>query len=105
VASIADIAVGSGWEEVQPLGKGGQSEVFLVRSPDRVRERRDCVEQMWRALEQSQFDKFANFSRDYSRPDNDSELGAMKVFKITRGASWIMRLTPQREKCGDSRMS
>jgi hypothetical protein len=27
------------WEEIKPLGEGGQSQVFLVRSPKRVAER------------------------------------------------------------------
>ena len=76
----------SGWEEIRPLGEGGQSEVFLVRRPERAQERRKCVEQMRTAMDRSKMDEFASLSWAYARPDDDSELGALKVFKISRGA-------------------
>src|SRR5258708_986692 len=39
------ISVG-GWEELKPLGEGGQSKVFLVRSPGRIQERRDVIQRV-----------------------------------------------------------
>jgi serine/threonine protein kinase len=80
---------------VRPLGSGGQSEVYLVRNPMRVRERQLCLETMRTALENSRDEQgprmsavageFAQLSYDYARPDNDDELGALKVFQITGG--------------------
>ncbi len=32
------------WEQIKPLGGGGQSDVFLVRSPERTRERAQSIE-------------------------------------------------------------
>jgi serine/threonine protein kinase len=75
----------AGWEKVTPLGEGGQSEVFLVRSPERVEERRKCVEHLRLALDNSKVDEFASLSWTYARPDHDSELGALKVFKLAHG--------------------
>jgi serine/threonine protein kinase len=76
----------SGWEKDGPLGAGGQSEVFLVRSPERVKERQTCVDQMRIALDRNKLDEFASLSRTYARPEDDSALGALKVFKIRHGA-------------------
>jgi serine/threonine protein kinase len=75
----------SGWEKVRPLGQGGQSEVFLVRRPERVKERRECVDQMRIALDRGKMDEFASLSWTYARPELDAELGALKVFKISQG--------------------
>ncbi len=36
---VASMAKREEWEEKRALGQGGQSEVFLVRSPERVVER------------------------------------------------------------------
>ncbi len=80
-----DISDYSGWEKVRPLGEGGQSEVFLVRRPARVKERRECVDHLRLALDNSKMDEFASLSWTYARPDHDSELGALKVFKIPHG--------------------
>jgi serine/threonine protein kinase len=74
-----------GWEKVRPLGEGGQSEVFLVRNPQRVRERQKNVADLRLAFDNGRFDEFANLSWSYARPEDDAELGALKVFKIPIG--------------------
>ena len=33
-----------GWEQLEPLGEGGQSKVFLVRNPGRVQERKGVIQ-------------------------------------------------------------
>src|SRR5947209_7459924 len=84
------------WEQIERLGEGGQSEVFLVRSQARQAERQKCLEDMMEALalsrpsssvitrlppEQS-VNQLATSLATYTRPDLTSELGALKVFKI-----------------------
>jgi serine/threonine protein kinase len=70
------------WEEVSRLGKGGQSEVFLVRSPARVAERLDCLRTIRQAQDADKRADLANAIVTYARPDSPSELGAMKKFVI-----------------------
>jgi len=36
------------WQEVRPLGGGGQSHVFLVRTPERVAEREAFLQRIQR---------------------------------------------------------
>lgn len=85
-----------GWEKVGPLGQGGQSDVFLVRSPERVSERRNCLTLMDNALmlktersgqRDGKLASLAEASWNYARPDMDSELGALKVFRNRQGGS------------------
>jgi serine/threonine protein kinase len=82
-----------GWEIIDPLGSGGQSDVSLVRSPERVQQRKNCLKVIGKTLMASpvhidQRDEglgaFAKASWDYARPEEDSELGALKVFKSRR---------------------
>jgi hypothetical protein len=70
------------WERIRRLGKGGQSEVFLVRSPARVAQRAECLRTIRAALDQDRRADLADSMWLYARPDSVSELGAMKVFKI-----------------------
>jgi hypothetical protein len=70
------------WEEITRLGGGGQSEVFLVRSPARVVERADCLQTIRKAQDEDKRADLANAIVTYARPDLLSELGAMKKFKI-----------------------
>jgi serine/threonine protein kinase len=70
------------WEQVRRLGGGGQSDVFLVRSPARATQRAACLRTMRAALDQDKRAELAEAMWSYSRPDSLSELGAMKVFKI-----------------------
>jgi serine/threonine protein kinase len=81
-----------GWEELKLLGEGGQSKVFLVRSPGRVQERKDVIQEVLGAnpwtvamYEKERFeriDRLATALGKYSRPEKLSELGALKMFKI-----------------------
>jgi len=74
------------WEEIEPLGGGGQSNVFLVRSPKRVAQRTKCLEEIQVNIENCQRENMAGLANavwNYARPEIPSELGALKVFKIT----------------------
>lgn len=70
------------WERISRLGGGGQSDVFLVRSPARVTQRAACIRTIKAALDRDKEPDFADAVWSYSRPDTLSELGAMKEFKI-----------------------
>lgn len=84
------------WEQLEPLGEGGQSRVFLVRSPGRNQERRDVIQQVlganpWeiRINDQERVERIhrlATALSKYARPDRTSELGALKMFKIPVGS-------------------
>ena len=70
------------WERVERLGGGGQSDVFIVRSPERVSERENCLVRMRVALASNNHAEFADAAHLYSRQESVIELGALKVFKI-----------------------
>src|SRR5215472_3906321 len=70
------------WEQIERLGEGGQSEVFLVRNPKRSSEREKCLEQIRFALNADKRAELATAVWSYARPDLPSEMGALKVFKI-----------------------
>jgi serine/threonine protein kinase len=70
------------WEVIEPLGAGGQSEVFLARNPERQSERANCLEGIRSALDGDKRAELAVAIWSYARPDLPSELGALKVFKI-----------------------
>jgi len=74
------------WEEIETLGGGGQSDVYLVRTPERMAERQKSVDTL-KALSGLGLDnetarKFAKAAWSCARPELPSELGALKVFKI-----------------------
>jgi serine/threonine protein kinase len=83
------------WERVSPtkLGEGGQSEVYLVRTPERTKQRARSLEVInshiptaisFTTPEEkiSVNVRFAEAIRDYTSPDLPKELGAMKEFKL-----------------------
>jgi serine/threonine protein kinase len=70
------------WEEIKPLGGGGQSDVFLVRNRERQSERANCLKGIRSALDGDKRAELAVAIWSYARPDLPSELGALKVFKI-----------------------
>jgi Protein kinase domain len=82
------------WEELKPLGGGGQSMVFLVRSPQRFQEREEIFQKVrganpWAPYAggnpteiRERIDVLARSLWSYARPDLDAELGALKRFKI-----------------------
>ncbi len=80
-----------GWETIKQLGEGGQSRVFLVRSPLRVEERQGVVQEVmqsnpWSIYESSEcterIARLATSLWKYARPEEVSELGALKKFNI-----------------------
>jgi serine/threonine protein kinase len=76
------------WQEIEPLGEGGQSKVFKVRRPERTAERARCVEEVILhsgGVNAKGAPIFAQAVWNYARPGSMAELGALKVFK-TRGA-------------------
>ena len=78
------------WEVIgDRLGEGGQSEVFLVRGPERVNARRNDISRIlsfspWGTsmAGEQRTGEFADAVADYARTELPSELGAMKVFKL-----------------------
>jgi serine/threonine protein kinase len=82
VAEETEAPVEAQWERVKRLGGGGQSDVFLVRSPARATQRAACLRTVRTALDQDKRAELADAMWSYSRPDSLSELGAMKVFRI-----------------------
>jgi hypothetical protein len=85
-------------EEMEPfgeclakLGEGGQSNVYLVRRPDRVTERQECIKKLnsspWPngSTDEARLKEFADAFVRFSRQDEPSELGALKIFKIPVG--------------------
>jgi hypothetical protein len=90
----ATVTLVGGWEQLTPLGEGGQSKVFLVRSPRRVEARRIATQQVLKANPWAPYvggnpneqvdrvDRLATSLLNYVRPDDVSELGALKMFKF-----------------------
>lgn len=76
-----------GWEIVEPLGGGGQSEVFLARSPARVAEREKCLQGVRASLDADKRADLATAIWSYARPESHTELGALKVFKMREGGA------------------
>jgi len=79
----------SDWEKVdpdKPLGKGGQSTVFLVRRPERRAARKKSFETIKALAGGGLYEhtgtalEFAKATMDIAREDHPSELGALKVF-------------------------
>jgi serine/threonine protein kinase len=75
------------WDRIRPLGGGGQSDVFLVRRPDRSVERDQCLARIRTALDGDKREELATAIYAYARPDTEAELGALKIFKIPRDES------------------
>src|SRR5258708_35062372 len=73
------------WEEIKPLGEGGQSQVFLVRDPKRIAKRAGSLVKIQQHAGGSLLEGAAELAEatwNYARPEIPSELGALKVFKI-----------------------
>lgn len=82
-----------GWQpSVPPLGKGGQGTVYLATRPERVQQRNDLAQQAiaanpWELRLNSEerperVKKLAPALYEYARPNDASEVGALKVFDI-----------------------
>ncbi len=101
----------SDWERVSEakLGGGGQSDVYLVRTPERTKKRIASLAAINRftpvkTVTAEQITKanieYVEAIREYTRPDLPSELGAMKEFncvimqrKVNSGWSWKSRFS------------
>jgi serine/threonine protein kinase len=70
------------WEPLERIGEGGQSDVYLVRSPARQVEKKLSIIGIRQALENGDATKLATNVQSLSRPDTNDELGALKVFKF-----------------------
>jgi serine/threonine protein kinase len=72
------------WEEVRRLGKGGQSEVFLVRDLARIEERkkhlRKLMELSGQGFNEVRAQQFTEATLGYGRDERTEELGALKVY-------------------------
>jgi len=73
------------WEPIRNLGRGGQSEVYLARSPLRVAQRKVFLSAL--SLDELNANSFATASYEYARPERLSELGALKKFNIRVGGA------------------
>jgi serine/threonine protein kinase len=76
-----------GWYTLNTLGEGGQSKVYLARSPARQVERKEKLDELAKALRAHDEAKMSDVVWSAVRPDDDSELGAMKVFKLRDAGS------------------
>ncbi len=85
----------SDWERVNPekLGEGGQSEVYLVRTPERSKQRARSLQSLESYSPPSMIVttvekrasmtiEFSDAIRNYIRDDKPNELGAMKEFTL-----------------------
>lgn len=80
------------WEVVGPLGSGGQSEVYRVRTPKRVRERQSCLPAIRIYSGGDDGAPLAEAIYKYARPDNHDELGALKHFsKVPAKGSALLK--------------
>jgi serine/threonine protein kinase len=85
------MAIIGGWEQLgDPIGEGGQSNVYLVRRPARVAERNAALEGLrhdpWGPFSASEMagrlSVLLTSLSEYLRPDGPDDLGALKRFKI-----------------------
>jgi serine/threonine protein kinase len=70
------------WEEIERLGGGGQSDVYLVRNPKRRADRAKCLDEIRSALDGDKRAELATAICSYAREDFPSERGALKAYKI-----------------------
>jgi len=72
------------WEEIRPLGAGGQSKVFLVRNWERIEERQKHLKKLMELAGQGfneiTAQEFTAAILGYGRDDYASELGALKIY-------------------------
>lgn len=98
-----------GWEQIRPLGEGGQSKVSLVRSPERRAIREGAIKRIVAPLRTQAYESkpvlrledapdFAAAIADYIRADLPSELGALKIFKIPPTTQKNMSPIPESEE-------
>lgn len=80
-----------GWQIIgEPLGEGGQGTVYRARSPERVKEIQQQVQELkeqFRAISSEDYNpvKLAELTTALGKPDDVEHLGALKVFDIPAG--------------------
>jgi hypothetical protein len=66
-------------EKIEKIGGSGQSAVWLASNPARVKQRAEAL----RALQRNgPIQPTAEYSYTLARPENTSEIGALKIFKF-----------------------
>jgi serine/threonine protein kinase len=83
------------WARIDELGSGGQSTVFLVRSPQRIAELGEAHMAIMQGLRGTGLtDAFVEALATRLRPDRNGELGALKLFDKVRedGAAPELRI-------------
>src|SRR5450432_809362 len=72
----------NGWEKIERIGGGGQSTVYLVRSPQRAEQRRELLRSLETFSNGAKHPEYAAATYDINRPELLNELGALKIFTI-----------------------
>jgi serine/threonine protein kinase len=89
------------WEEIKPLGGGGQSDVYLVRRPERATARKINLQKLkvLSGLDLSPVNAadFAKAVFEFAQPDEITDFAAIKVFKLDEAG-------PEGEKEARNRM-
>jgi serine/threonine protein kinase len=86
-----------GWKVLHKLGEGGQSKVYLVRSPTRQAERKEKLAELASAVRAHDEEKMSDVVWSAVRPDDSSELGALKVFNIPPKSTGLPHPPPDYE--------
>src|SRR5256885_11756780 len=89
----------NGWEKIEELGKGGQSEVFLARTPKRAAERRECMRLIKRGgYDEDQVPRYF----EYARPERPEEQGARSeehTSELQSPCNLVCRLLLEKKQC------
>lgn len=72
------------WQVIATLGSGGQSTVYKVRTPERTKERDDCLKAIRMALDADHREELALAIVAVARADLPTEVGALKDFDKVR---------------------
>ncbi len=81
-AGVEEMTKYGDWEVVGPLGSGGQSEVYKVRTPKRAAQRANISKNLQKIWDAVQLETLASAMYEFARPDEPNELAALKAFKI-----------------------
>jgi serine/threonine protein kinase len=93
VEEVSRMGKRTDWQEIEPLGGGGQSDVLLVRTPTRIAGRQNSIDKLKKLSAQNLDNKtaidFAEAAWNCARPELPSERGALKLFKIPAEGSTL----------------
>jgi serine/threonine protein kinase len=73
-----------GWEPLHLIGKGGQSDVYLVRSPARRTANDSSLQEIHMGVVTGTPQQLAKGIQSFLSPETSSDLGALKIFKHIR---------------------